>query len=81
MYVHAGPTCYIGTLSLDEQKAVHTDSGLRALEVRTQERFVYCVIIWAFLSSADFYFQNQLFEKISFRNTIRVSNTLDPDQA
>ena len=32
-----------------------------------------------FLSSSDF-FQNQLFEK-SFRNTIRVSNSLDPDQA
>ena len=33
-----------------------------------------------FLSSADF-FQNQLFRKISFRNNIRVSNSLDPDQA
>ena len=27
------------------------------------------------------FFQNQLFEKNSFRNTIRVSNSLDPDQA
>ena len=33
----------------------------------------------AFLSS-DF-FQNQLFQKRSFMNTIRVSNSLDPDQA
>ena len=33
-----------------------------------------------FLSSANF-FQNQRFRKISFRNTIRVSNSLDPDQA
>ena len=33
-----------------------------------------------FLSSADF-FQNQLFLKNSFRNIIRVSNSLDPDQA
>ena len=32
------------------------------------------------MSSADF-FQNQPFRKISFRNTIRVSNSLDPDQA
>ena len=32
------------------------------------------------LSSADF-FQNQFFSKNSFRNTIRVSNSLDPDQA
>ena len=31
------------------------------------------------LSSADF-FQNQLFSKNSFSNTIRVSNGLDPDQ-
>ena len=32
-----------------------------------------------FLSSADF-IQNQLFREIKFRNTIRVSNRLDPDQ-
>ena len=31
------------------------------------------------LSSADF-FQNLLFSKNSFRNTISVSNGLDPDQ-
>ena len=31
-------------------------------------------------SSVDF-FQTQLFSKNSFRNTIRVSNRLDPDQA
>ena len=31
------------------------------------------------LSSADF-LQNELFSKISFRNTIRVSNSLDTDQ-
>ena len=31
------------------------------------------------LASADF-FQNKLFQKKSFRNTIRVSNNLDPDQ-
>ena len=33
-----------------------------------------------FMSSADC-FQNQFFFKISFRNTIRMSNSLDPDQA
>ena len=32
------------------------------------------------LSSADF-FQNQLFQKIYFINTIIVSNSLDPDLA
>ena len=32
-----------------------------------------------FMSSADF-FQNQLFKKGSFRNIIRVQNSLDPDQ-
>ena len=31
------------------------------------------------LSSADF-LQNELFSKNSFRNTIRVSNSLDTDQ-
>ena len=35
---------------------------------------------YSFLS-ADIFFQNQLFRKISFRNTTRVSNSLDPDQA
>ena len=34
----------------------------------------------AFLPSADF-FQIQLFRKILSENTIRVSNSLDPDQA
>ena len=33
------------------------------------------------LSLADFFFQNQLFRKYYFMNTIRVSNSLDPDQA
>ena len=33
-----------------------------------------------FLSSADF-FQNHFFQKNSFRNIIRVSNSLDPGQA
>ena len=28
-----------------------------------------------------FFFQSKLFRKQSFRNTIRVSNSLDPDQA
>ena len=36
------------------------------------------VIFNHFLPSADF-FQNYFFSKNSFRNTIRVSNRLDPD--
>ena len=38
--------------------------------------FAYWVILHAYLSSDNF-FQN----RISFRNTIRVSNSLDPDLA
>ena len=38
------------------------------------------VILHAFLSSADF-FSKLTFWKNSFRNTIRMSNNLDPDQA
>ena len=36
-----------------------------------------------FLSSADFFFKIQMytFSKITFKNTIRVSNSLDQDQA
>ena len=34
-----------------------------------------------FLSSADIFFQNQLFLKNSFHNTIKVSNSLDPNQS
>ena len=33
-----------------------------------------------FLSSVDFFFKINFFKK-SFKNTIRVSNSLDPDQA
>ena len=39
------------------------------------------VIFHVFLSSADFFFQNRLFLKKPFRNTISESNSLDPDQA
>ena len=42
--------------------------------------FAYLVILHTFLLSADF-FQNQLFLKNSSKHTIRVSNSLDPDQA
>ena len=42
--------------------------------------FACWVIFHAFVSSADF-FQNKFFWKILLRNTIRVSNSLDPDQA
>ena len=31
--------------------------------------------------SSDDFFQNHFFQKNSFRNTIRVSNSLDPGQA
>ena len=38
--------------------------------------------IVCFLSSADFYFQKLNFSKKHlFRNTIKLSNSLDPDQA
>ena len=40
----------------------------------------HCIILHAFLSSAEF-FKINLFLKNYFRNTIRVSNSLDPDQA
>ena len=38
------------------------------------------VILYSFLMSADF-FSKSSFSKNSFRNTIRVSNSLDADQA
>ena len=44
-------------------------------DVKTLSIFAYWVILHAFLTSAAF-FQNQL-----LRNTIRVSNSLDPYQA
>ena len=53
----------------------------------TEISLTHCLLNFAifFLSSADFfylfiYFQNQLF-LTSFRNTIRASNSLYPDQA
>ena len=48
------------------------DSGNRAYLMR--------VIFHVVLLSADF-FSKLVFSKNSFRNTIRVSNILDPDQA
>ena len=36
-------------------------------------------IIYVFV--VCYFFQNQLFSKNSFRDTIRASNSLDPDQA
>ena len=42
--------------------------------------FACLVILHAFWSSVDFFFK-LTFSKKSFRNTIRVSNSLDPDQA
>ena len=41
--------------------------------------FAYWVFLHACLSSADF-FSKSLFQKKSFSNTIRVSNSLDPEQ-
>ena len=38
--------------------------------------FAYLVILHTFMSSAVFFFQ-----KKTFRNTIRVSSSLDPDEA
>ena len=40
--------------------------------------FAYWLIFMLLLSTADF-FQNGLFQKKYFGNTIRVSNSLDPD--
>ena len=42
--------------------------------------FAFWVIFHHFLLSVDF-FKIKLFRINSFRNTIRVSNSLDPDQA
>ena len=48
---------------------------------QSQQKLIACwVILHALLSSAD-YFSTLLFSKHSFRNTITVSNSLDPDQA
>ena len=40
------------------------------------DTYILCLL----LSSADFFFSKLTFSKNSFRNTIRVSNSLDPDQ-
>ena len=38
-------------------------------------------MLQAFLSCADFFFSKSTFSKNCFKNTIRVSNSLDPGQA
>ena len=48
---------------------------------KSSVKSAFWVMSWhALLSSANF-FQNKLFKKEIFRNTIGVSNRLDPDQA
>ena len=39
----------------------------------------YTIFAMIFLSSAEFFFKFNFFKK-SFRNTTRVSNSLDPDR-
>ena len=46
---------------------------------RSHLNSAYWVYCHAYLSSIDF-FQNKLCQKNSFRNTIRVSSSLNPDQ-
>ena len=60
------------------------------VQITILKLFAYCVFFHAFLASSDFYhsflasadfFFKITFSKNSFRDTIRVSNNLDPDQA
>ena len=55
------------------------ESAIKAILVDYYSNSAYWETLHAFLSSVDI-FQNH-FSKTSFRNTIRVSNSLDPDQA
>ena len=41
----------------------------------------FLVFLHAFIGRLLIFFQNQLFRKKSLTNTIRVLNSLDPDQA
>ena len=50
------------------------DNGLSLMHAATWEMF------HAVLSSADFFFKIVFLEKKIFRNTIRMSNNLGPDQ-
>ena len=52
MYIKTTPTlnCYIANLSPAEKLAVHTDSGLRALEVKVSQ-FVFSLIVAALSSN------------------------------
>ena len=54
---------------------------LLACDEDKDETLTFCPLgnFSCFLSSADF-FKINYFQKNSFRNTIRVSNILDPDQ-
>ena len=58
-------------------------------DVRGRNRIIQCkninyasqVIFFDFFCRLHIFFQNRFFSKHSFRNTIRVSNSLYPDQA
>ena len=51
------------------------------LQIRGLCFFAYWVIFYASLLSTVVFFSKSSFLKNSFRNIIRVSNSLDPDQA
>ena len=59
-----------------------TSCSLPDIEHVSKEKLNLCMLgnFSCFLSSADF-FSKSTFSKIFFRITIRVSNSLDPDQA
>ena len=56
------------------------ESAIKAILADYYSNSAFWAFLQAFLSSVDI-FQNLFFSKTSFRNTVRVSNSFDPDQA
>ena len=73
------------SMNADNSSGENLDTQPSRLRMRYVYHFhsykIACwVILQAFLSSADF-FSKSTFSKSSFRDTIRVSNSFDPDHA
>ena len=73
--------------SLDPNQAerfIWPDLGLNCLQRSAADNKILCILgSWVIFACffADHFFKTNFFQKNSFRNTTRMSNSLDPDQA
>ena len=73
-------SCIRVATNLRRFQTVKDNTEIRKIFSGYSKLFAFWVILHAFLPSVDFFFK-LTFSKKSFRNTVRESNSLDPNQA